>query len=100
MSRFFFNLNPTGNDHCLSPVEVNTSAVILDNGIDCIWYPAAMDALTADRLTFAILHGSQKAEAFRVDFKLILPRACDLRSEFTSLDQLVSDPIRVNLRAG
>ncbi len=99
MSCFVPNFEPVGNDFCLSPVEVDAAVVIVDNGIDCFWYHRAMDPDTADRLAFAIMHGSN-AEAFRVDVKLILPAANDLRAELDALDRLVSDPIRARLRAG
>ncbi len=99
MRRLIPNFEQVGNDCCLSPVEVDAAVLIIDNGIDCIWYPGAMDLIAADRLAFAIMH-SGNVEAFRLDVKLILPSASDLRSEIDALDHLVSDPIRAKLRAG
>ncbi len=99
MIRFLPNLDPVGSDMCLSPVEVEASVVIVDNGVDCLWYPGAMDPITADGIAFAIMQGSN-AEAFRVDLKLILPSASELRAEFGDLDQVVCEPVRARLRAG
>ena len=99
MIRFLPNLDPIGSDISLSPLEVTASVVIVDNGIDCLWYPGVMDPPTADRLAFTIMQGSS-VEAFRVDLKLILPSATELRAETSELDQLVGEPLRAKLHAG
>ena len=99
MSRSIPNVDQTGNDLSLSPVEVTASVVIVDNGTDCLWYPSVMDPVTADRFAFSLTRNTS-TDAFKVDIKIILPSASELRSEVAELEQLLSDPVRANLFAG
>ena len=98
MDRVIPNTDPVGSDRCLTPLVVSVPFVIVDNGIDCQWFQQAMDSSSADRMEFAMVQ-SMGAEAFRVDIKVILPAASDVRSVTADLDHLVSEPVRVILRA-
>ena len=97
MRRVIPNTDPVGNDLCLSPIAVNVPMVIVDNGCECFWYHDTMDRSSADRMTFAMRH-SLGAEAFRVDIKMIVPAASDIRAATAELDELACDPLRVILR--
>ena len=97
MSRLIPNNKPVGNDYCLCAVELDVPIVIVDNGGHCFWFHEPMDASTAERLAFNIMNG-QSAEAYRIDVKLILPAASDVRASAAELHCVQSDPVRVKLR--
>ena len=87
------NAEPVGSDCCLTPLLVTVPMLIIDNGCECQWYTEVMDSSSADRTAFSMMQ-SMGAEAFRIDIKLILPSASDVRSVTADLDQLVSHPVR------
>ncbi len=98
MSRWIPNRKPVGNDYCLCPVELDVPIVIIDNGGDCFWFHEPMDVSSAERLAFGIMNGLS-SEAYRIDVKLILPSASDVRAVTAELHRVQSDPLRVKLRA-
>ncbi len=98
MSRLIRNVDPVGSDCCLTPVMLTVPVVIVDYpGSDCLWYSEVMDVSAADRMVYAMMR-SLDAEAYRVDVKIVLPSASDVRSATADLDQLSSEPARVRLR--
>jgi len=97
MSLLIPNTRPVDSDLCSCPVELELSVIMVDNGGDCFWFHGPMDRPSAKRMAFAIMNG-MVAEAYRVDIKLILPAACDVRAVTAKLDCLQSDPVRIILR--
>ena len=98
MSRSIPNRKPVGSDYCLCPVEFAVPFIIVDHGGDCFWFHEPMDVSSAERLAFGIMNGFS-AEAYRIDVKLILPAASDVRAVTDELRSVQSDPVRVKLRA-
>lgn len=99
MSKIISNVDPIGHDYCFTPVVVDVPLVIVDyEDLDCLWYPDVMDKSTADRMAYSIMR-SLNAEAFRVDVKIVLPSATDIRAVTADLDRLSSEPVRVKLLA-
>lgn len=99
MSYLIPNNGPVGRDVCDSPQELEVPLVIVDNGKDCFWYHDAMDTAVAERMAFVLMHGTD-CEAYRVNVRLILPAASDVRTAASELASLHSDQHRVQLRVG
>ena len=98
MSRIIPNWDKVGNDCCLSPMELDIPMIIVDNGGHCFWFHQPLDQSAADQMVFALMN-STGVEAFRVDAKVVLPSATDVRAATDRLDLVQSDPVRVTLRA-
>lgn len=99
MSRLIPNSRTAGPDSCTDPVELVVPTIIVNNdGGDCFWYHNALDGSSADLLAFAMLLGLSSVEAYRIDLRLILPAACDVRAAVDELDDIQSDPVRIVLR--
>lgn len=79
MGRIIPNKDRVGSDICLSPLEVKVPMLLADNGTDCFWFPDALDGISAQRMTFAMLHGLA-TEVHQVDIRLIVPAASDIRA--------------------
>ena len=73
--------------------------IVNNDGGDCFWYHDALDGSSADLLAFAMLLSLSEVEAYRIDLRLILPAACDVRAAVGELRDVQSDPLRVILRA-
>lgn len=99
MSASIPNIDPVGNDCCLTPIVVEVPFVLVEHpDSDCFWYPEVMDEAAAGRMAFGMMR-SLSVEAYRVGVKVILPAASDIRAVTADLDRLKSDPVRASLIA-
>ena len=92
------NSDPVDNDCCLTPIVVDVPLLLISRGDDCYWFHETMDKSTAKRTLFTIMQ-SLDVEAFRVNVKVILPAASDIRAVTAELGELTSKPVRVILKA-
>ena len=93
------NIESRANDLCLDSIAVVLPLVIYDNGVDCLWFPDALDNGSADRLVLGMTAGG-KVEAVRVDLLVILPSASVVRAATAQLHMLSCEPMRLQLLAG
>ncbi len=99
MKRVVPNVDPAGNDLCLDPIAIRVPVVLIDNGIDCFWYPHTLDETGVKQVDF-LLRSTLQNEVMPLSIDLILPSAnavCSVTRRFESLCCL---PVRATIVVG
>ncbi len=99
MRRIIPNVDPVGNDLCLDSIAIKVPIVLIDNGLDCYWYPHPLDEAGAKQIAFALSDGCQN-EVIPMSVDLILPSAHTLCSITRRFDSIRCQPLRANLETG
>lgn len=99
MKRIVPNIGPTGNDLCLDPIAIRIPILLIDNGLDCFWYPHALDEASAKRVAFSLGNHCDN-EVTRLNVDLILPSANVVCSMARRLDSPHCRPVRATLETG
>lgn len=99
MKRIVPNVGPVGSDLCLDPIAINIPLMLIDNGLDCFWYPHLLDQERAKQVEF-LLGNSSENEVISLSVDLILPSAYTLCSVTRRLHSLSCDPVRATIVAG
>ena len=99
MKRIVPNSDPVGNDLCLDPIAISVPVMLIDNGLDCFWYPHLLDEADAKRVAFS-LGNSCEHEVVPLSIDLILPSAYSLCSVTRRFQSLSCDPVRATIVAG
>lgn len=98
MDRVIPNTAPPGNDRALTPLSIEVPLLLVSVGDHCYWYEETMDSSTADRTSFAMKQNFD-LDTFRVNVRVIVPAASDIRAVTAGLDGLTSEPVRAILKA-
>ncbi len=99
MKRIVPNVGPAGVDLCLDPIAIKVPVVLIDNGLDCFWYPHPLDETRAKQVAFLLSNQCQN-EVVPLSVDLILPSANAVCSTTRRFELLRCQPVRATIEAG